>query len=67
MWSDDELRTFAALEADYFRAHGIRVAVTGWTLTALLSTRLAGIPLVTDHAGAFLPPALERGLLPVPT
>jgi len=67
MWSDDELRAFAALEADYFRAHGIRVAVTGWTLTALLSSRLAGIPLVTDHAGAFLPPALERGLLPVPT
>jgi UDP:flavonoid glycosyltransferase YjiC (YdhE family) len=67
MWSDDELRTFAALEADYFRAHGICVAVTGWLLTALLSTRLAGIPLVTDHAGAFLPAALERGLLPVPT
>jgi UDP:flavonoid glycosyltransferase YjiC (YdhE family) len=67
MWTDDELRTFAALEADYFREHSIRVAVTGWTLTALLSTRLAGIPLVTEHAGAFLPPALERGLLPVPT
>ncbi len=66
MWSDDELRAFAALEADYFRAHGIRVAVTGWILTALLSTRLAGIPLVTDHAGGFLPPAFERGLLPVP-
>lgn len=67
MWSDDELRTLAALEADYFRAHDVRVAVTGWTLTALLSTRLAGIPLVTDHAGAFLPPAFERGPLPVPT
>jgi UDP:flavonoid glycosyltransferase YjiC (YdhE family) len=67
MWSDDELRTLAALEADYFRAHEVSVAVTGWTLTALLSTRVAGIPLVTEHAGAFLPPAFERGLLPVPT
>jgi len=67
MWSDEELRSFASLEADYFREHGIRVAVTGWILTALLSTRLAGIPLVTEHSGAFLPPALERGLLPVPT
>src|SRR5881397_1107510 len=39
MWSDDELRAYAELEAGYFREHGVRVAVTGWTLTALLSTR----------------------------
>ena len=50
----------------YFREHGVQVAVTGWTLTALLSTRLAGIPLVTEHAGSFLPPVFERGLLPLP-
>jgi len=41
--------------------------VTGWTLTALLSTRLAGIPLITEHAGSFLPPVFERGLLPAPS
>ena len=45
----------------------MRVAVTGWTLTALLSSRLAGIPLVTEHAGSFVPPAFERGLLPLPS
>lgn len=67
VWSDDELRAYADAEAEYFREHGVRVAVTGWTLTALLSTRLVGIPLVTEHAGSFLPPLLERGLLPVPT
>jgi UDP:flavonoid glycosyltransferase YjiC (YdhE family) len=54
-------------EAAYFREHEVRVAVTGWTLTALLSTRLAGIPLVTEHAGSFLPPVFERGLLPTPS
>ena len=67
MWTDDELRTYARAEAAYFRSHGIRAAVTGWTLTALLSTRLAGIPLVTEHAGSFLPPVFERGLLPAPS
>jgi UDP:flavonoid glycosyltransferase YjiC (YdhE family) len=64
MWSDDELRTYARAELAYFQQHGIRVVVTGWLLTTLLSTQLAGIPLVTDHAGSYLPPVYERGLLP---
>lgn len=67
MWSDDEIRLYVEAEVAYFRGHGVRVAVTGWTLTALLSTRLAGIPLVTEHAGSFLPPVFERGLLPAPS
>jgi UDP:flavonoid glycosyltransferase YjiC (YdhE family) len=67
MWTDEELRSYAVAEAEYFARHQVRVAVTGWTLTALLSTRLAGIPLVTEHAGSFLPPVFERGLLPAPS
>jgi UDP:flavonoid glycosyltransferase YjiC (YdhE family) len=67
IWSDDELRSYAVAEAEYFARHQVRAAVTGWTLTALLSTRLAGIPLVTEHAGSFLPPVFERGLLPAPS
>jgi UDP:flavonoid glycosyltransferase YjiC (YdhE family) len=67
MWSDDELRGYALAEAEYFRRHQVSVAVTGWTLTALLSTRVAGIPLVTEHAGSFLPPVFERGMLPAPS
>jgi UDP:flavonoid glycosyltransferase YjiC (YdhE family) len=67
MWSDEELRSYAVAEAEYFARHRVTVAVTGWTLTALLSTRLAGIPLVTDHAGSFLPPVFDRGLLPAPS
>ena len=53
--------------ARLLREHRVQVAVTGWTLTALLSTRLAGIPLVTEHAGSFLPPMFERRLLPAPS
>jgi UDP:flavonoid glycosyltransferase YjiC (YdhE family) len=67
MWSDDELRAYVAAEVAYFHEHDIRVAVTGWTLTALLSTRVAGIPLVTEHAGAYVPPVWERGGLPEPS
>ena len=67
MWTDEELRTYVEAEAAYFRDHGVRVAVTGWTLTTLLSTRLAGIPLVTEHAGSWVPPAFERWLLPLPS
>jgi UDP:flavonoid glycosyltransferase YjiC (YdhE family) len=65
-WSDDELRRYAVAEAAYLESRGARVAVTGWTLTALLSTRLARIPLVTEHAGSWVPPMFERGLLPAP-
>ncbi|TYK46903.1 nucleotide disphospho-sugar-binding domain-containing protein [Actinomadura decatromicini] len=66
MYSDDELRSYVLAEAGYFSANRVTVAVTGFTLTALLSTRLAGIPLVTEHAGSFVPPVFERGLVPAP-
>jgi UDP:flavonoid glycosyltransferase YjiC (YdhE family) len=67
MWSDEEIRKYVAIEAAYFREHGIRLAVTGWTLTALLSTRVVGIPLVTEHSGSYLPPLFERGMIPAPS
>ena len=67
MWTDEELRSYAVAEAEYFARHQVTAAVTGWTLTALLSTRLAGIPLITEHAGSFLPPVFEQGLLPAPS
>ncbi|MEH1124213.1 glycosyltransferase [Micromonospora sp. CPCC 206061] len=64
MYSDDELYEYATAEADYFRANQITTAVTGFTLTTTLSTRLAGVRLVTEHAGSWVPPAFERRLLP---
>jgi len=66
MYTDAELRSYVRAEAAYFRTNHVQVAVTGFTLTALLSTRLAGIPLVTEHAGCWVPPTYERGLLPAP-
>ncbi|MEV0799365.1 nucleotide disphospho-sugar-binding domain-containing protein [Kribbella sp. NPDC050281] len=67
MYDDDEIRTYVAAEAEYFRAHGITVAVTGFTLTTLLSSRLAGVQVITEHAGSFVPPVFEHRLLPAPT
>ena len=63
MWTDDEIETYVRAEAKFFREHDVRVAVTGFTLTALLSTRLAGIPLITEHAGSFVPPIWERNMI----
>ena len=67
MYDDAEIRTYVAAEAEYFRAHGITVAVTGFTLTTLLSSRLTGVRVITEHAGSFVPPVFEHRLLPAPT
>lgn len=62
-----EVRQSVEAEAAFFRSTGARMAVTGFTLTAYLSTRVAGIPLAASHGGSWVPPVLERGLAPVPT
>jgi len=67
MYSPDEMRAYVAAEVDYFRRHDIRGVVIGFTLTALISTRVVGIPVITEHAGGLLPPLFERGLLPAAT
>jgi hypothetical protein len=63
MWSDAEIEAYATAEAQFFRERGVQVAVTGFTLTTLLSTRLAGAKLATEHAGSFVPPIWERKLI----
>ena len=45
---------------------GASCVVTGFALTTLLSSRVARIPLVTDHAGSWVPPVTERKMLPAP-
>jgi UDP:flavonoid glycosyltransferase YjiC (YdhE family) len=67
MYTDAELRAYVQAEAAYFRDSGTSVAVTGITVSTLLSTRLAGARLATEHAGSFVPPVFERGLLPAPS
>jgi UDP:flavonoid glycosyltransferase YjiC (YdhE family) len=63
----DEVRASVAAEAAFLRGCGARAAVIGFTLTAFLSARVAGIPLVASHGASYVPPLLERGLAPVPT
>ena len=60
------LRAAVRSEAELFRSRGVRLAVSGFTLSAYLSTRLVGIPLATSHGGSFVFPVLEQGLAPVP-
>jgi UDP:flavonoid glycosyltransferase YjiC (YdhE family) len=67
MYDDTEIRLYVQAEAEYFRRHGVTVAVTGFTLTTLLSSRLADVRLITEHAGSFVPPVFERRLLPAPS
>jgi UDP:flavonoid glycosyltransferase YjiC (YdhE family) len=64
MYSPEEMRAYVLAEAEYFRRHRVSAVVTGFTTTTLLSSRLAGIPLIVEHAGACIPPLFERGLLP---
>jgi UDP:flavonoid glycosyltransferase YjiC (YdhE family) len=66
MYSDAEIRAYVAAEAEYFRAHGVTVAVTGFLLTTMVSSRLAGVTVLTDH-GSWVPPVYERGLVPAPS
>ncbi|MEV6349988.1 nucleotide disphospho-sugar-binding domain-containing protein [Actinoplanes sp. NPDC051851] len=66
-YSDAELRAYALAEAEYFTRHRIGVAVTGFALSTVLSTRLAGVRLVTEHSASWVPPMAERGLFPAPS
>ena len=66
MFGDDELAAAVAAEAALLAEVGADLAVTGFTLSAYLSTRLAGVALATDHGGSFVPPVLARRHCPVP-
>jgi UDP:flavonoid glycosyltransferase YjiC (YdhE family) len=63
-YSDQELRAYATAEAEYFTRHGIDTVVTGFSLTATLSSRLAGVRLVTEHSASWVPPVFESRPLP---
>ena len=62
-----EVRRSVASEAAFLRSTGAKAVVVGFTLTAYLSSRVAGIPLVASHGGSFVPPVAELGLMPVPS
>lgn len=62
----DEVRRSVQAEVDFFRQVGAQAVVIGFTLTAFLSSRAAGIPLVASHGASYVPPVFERGLAPAP-
>jgi len=64
-FTDDELRAAVDAEVALIRSLGADLVVTGFTLSAYLSTRIAGVPLATDHGGSFVPPVLSHMLCPV--
>lgn len=66
LYSEPEVRAHVAGEVAYLREKNARAVVSGFTLTTLLSSRVANIPLVTDHAGSFVGPVMDRGLVPAP-
>lgn len=63
----EEVRQSVQAEAEFLRQAGARAVVIGFTLTAYLSSRVVGLPLVASHGGSYVPPMLEQGLAPVPT
>ncbi|MGA8046989.1 MAG: glycosyltransferase [Dermatophilaceae bacterium] len=65
-YGDDELRAAVEDEVGLIRRLDAELVVTGFTLSAYLSTRLAGVRLATDHGGSFVPPVLAHMLAPVP-
>jgi UDP:flavonoid glycosyltransferase YjiC (YdhE family) len=67
MYSDEEMLAHARSEAEFIRQCGAEMAIAGFTLTTLLSSRLSGIPLATSHAGSYVPPVFEAGLMPAPS
>lgn len=67
MQPPEEVRQSVAAEAEFLRAQGAAAVVIGFTLTAYLSSRVAGIPLVASHGASYVPPMFERGLAPAPT
>lgn len=62
----EEVRQSIRAEAEFLLQHRARAVVTGFTLTATLSARVAGIPLIASHGGSMVPPVFERGLAPAP-
>lgn len=63
----EEVRASVEAEAAFLRQCGARAVVIGFTLTAYLSSRVVGIPLIASHGASYVPPVFERGLAPVPT
>jgi UDP:flavonoid glycosyltransferase YjiC (YdhE family) len=59
----DELEQHVRCEIKFFRERAARAVVSGFALSAALSARGAGIPLIVTHIGSFTPLLAEQGRL----
>lgn len=62
VYDRDVLAACVRAEMDYLTRCGASAVLIGFTLSAVLSARGVGAPLVVSHLGSFVPPALERGM-----
>jgi UDP:flavonoid glycosyltransferase YjiC (YdhE family) len=65
-YTDDELSAAIDAEVELLREVDADLVVTGFTLSAYVSTKVVGVPLTTDHGGTFVPPVLAHGICPAP-
>jgi UDP:flavonoid glycosyltransferase YjiC (YdhE family) len=61
-YSKQSLMQFVKSEITFFKEHNASTVITGFTLSAGLSARSVGIPLVVTHLGSYVPPIMEAGL-----
>ena len=64
-YSDEELRVAVESEVALIRSLDADLVVTGFTLSAYLSTQIAGTPLATDHGGSFVPRSCHTDSAPL--
>jgi UDP:flavonoid glycosyltransferase YjiC (YdhE family) len=60
-YPEEALRQTVKEEIAFLTDADAGVVVSGFTLSARLSARAVGAPLVVTHLGAMIPPVLERG------
>jgi UDP:flavonoid glycosyltransferase YjiC (YdhE family) len=61
-YNRDTLEALVQSEMQFFKQRDASAVLIGFTLSAVLSARGAGLPLVVTHLGSFVPPVLERGM-----
>jgi UDP:flavonoid glycosyltransferase YjiC (YdhE family) len=62
-YQTEELMEHVTKEVEYFRDEEIKVVLSGFTLSNILSTRIAGVHYAVTHLGSFVPPIFERKML----
>ncbi len=65
-YTDEELSRAIDAEVALLREVDADLVVTGFTLSAYVSTKVVGVPLTTDHGGTFVSPVLAHGICPAP-